>query len=386
MKRVYFDNAATTPVREEVLEAMLPYLKEKFGNASSLHEYGREARNAIDIAREHVAKLINAKPEEIFFTSGGTESDNFAIKGVAERNIKKGKHVITSSIEHHAVLETCHHLEKKGYEVTYLPVDKYGKVLLKDVKDAMREDTVLVSIMFANNEIGTIQDVEEIGKIAHEYGAYFHTDAVQAFGHVPIDVEKMHIDLLSLSGHKLYAPKGVGALYIRKGTRIEAIQHGGAHERKRRAGTENVPGIVALGEAARLAALEMDEERARLEKLRDRLIKEVLGSFSHVRLNGHPQDRLPGNANFSFELIEGEALLLSLDLVGIAASSGSACSSGTFEPSHVLTAIGLPTQVAYGSVRLTLGRGNTDGDIDYFLTVMPEIIERLEAMSPVAKL
>lgn len=384
MKRVYFDNAATTPVREEVLEAMLPYLKEKFGNASSLHEYGREARNAIDIAREHVAKLINAKPEEIFFTSGGTESDNFAIKGVAERNIKKGKHVITSSIEHHAVLETCHHLEKKGYEVTYLPVDKYGKVLLKDVKDAMREDTVLVSIMFANNEIGTIQDVEEIGKIAHEYGAYFHTDAVQAFGHVPIDVEKMHIDLLSLSGHKLYAPKGVGALYIRKGTRIEAIQHGGAHERKRRAGTENVPGIVALGEAARLAALEMDEERARLEKLRDRLIKEVLGSFSHVRLNGHPQDRLPGNANFSFEFIEGESLLLSLNMLGIAASSGSACTSGSLEPSHVLMAIGLPYEIAHGSLRVTLGRENTEGDVDYFMEHMPKIVERLRQMSPLA--
>ncbi|MDN5277045.1 MAG: cysteine desulfurase [Clostridiales bacterium] len=381
-KRVYMDHAATTYTKQEVLEEMLPYFKEIYGNPSSVHGFGREARKAVDLARERTAAALNASPEEIYFTSGGTEADNWAIKGVAWANKERGNHIITTSIEHHAVLHTCQYLEKMGFEVTYLPVDSYGLVYPEQVKEAITDKTILISVMFANNEIGTIEPIKEIGQIARERGIYFHTDAVQAVGQIPVDVKEMNIDLLSLSAHKFYGPKGVGALYIRKGVKLHPFIHGGAQERNRRAGTENLPGIVGLGKAIELAVANLEESSKRLTAMRDRLISGVLNSIENVRLNGHPTKRLPGNANFSFEFIEGESLLLSLDMKGIAASSGSACTSGSLDPSHVLLAIGLPHEIAHGSLRLTLGDDNTDEDIDYVLEVLPDIVQRLREMSP----
>jgi cysteine desulfurase len=381
-RRVYLDHAATTYTKREVLEEMLPYFTETYGNPSSIHSYGREARKALDFARECTARAFNAEPSEIFFTGGGSEADNWAIKGAALANRKKGTHIITTAIEHHAVLHTCQYLEKMGFKVTYLPVDEYGLVTPEQVRQAITDETILITIMFANNEIGTIQPIAEIGAIAREKKVLFHTDAVQAAGHVKIDVNAMNIDLMSISGHKLYGPKGVGALYIRRGVRLDPLLHGGAQERNRRAGTENLPAIAGLGKAIEMAAENMEEESARLERMRDRLIEGVLSSIDNVRLNGHPTRRLPGNANFSFEFIEGEALLLSLDIKGIAGSSGSACTSGSLDPSHVLLAIGLPHEIAHGSLRLTLGEENTDEDIDYVLEVLPEIVQRLRAMSP----
>jgi len=382
MKRIYFDHSATTPVDSEVAALMLEYMTEKFGNASSIHSFGREARKAVDQAREHVAALLGATANEIFFTSGGTESDNLAIMGVAFANRKKGNHIITSAIEHHAVLHTCEYLKKHGFEITYLPVDEYGIVKLDDLKNAITDKTILISVMYANNEVGSIQPIKEIGAIAKEKGIYFHTDAVQAVGSVPIDVKAENIDLLSLAGHKFHAPKGVGALYIRRGVRVQAIQHGGGHERNMRAGTENVPGIVALGKACEIASRDMDKKIAYLSRLRDRIISEVTAKIPHIKLNGHPTKRLPGSVNFSFLYVEGESLLLNLDLKGIAASSGSACTSGSLDPSHVLLAMGLSHEVAHGSLRVTLGKGNSEEDVEYFLQVLPEIIDRLRAMSP----
>ncbi len=379
---VYLDHAATTYVRKEVLEAMLPYFTEKYGNASTIYSIGRESKKAIEEAREKVALALGADVKEIFFTGSGTEADNWVIKGVAYANRQKGNHIITSSIEHHAVLHTCQYLESEGFEVTYLPVDKDGLVSPEDVRKAIRPETILISIMFANNEIGTIQPIGEIGAIAREKGVYFHTDAVQAVGNVPIDVNKMNIDLLSLSGHKFYGPKGIGALYIRKGVKITNFMHGGAQERGRRASTENVPAIVGLGKAIEIATKNMDEYNRKLIALRDRTIDELFRRIPHIRLNGHREKRLPGNVNISFEYIEGESLLLMLDMKGIAASSGSACTSGSLDPSHVLLAIGLSHETAHGSLRLTFGEENTMEDVDYLLETLPPIVERLRAMSP----
>lgn len=382
MNRIYFDHSATTPVDREVANLMLEYMTEKFGNPSSVHSFGRETRKAVDEARTHVAALLNAEPNEIYFTSGGTEGDNLALKGVAFANRKKGNHIITSAIEHHAILHTCEYLEKQGFTVTYLPVDEYGMIRIEDLKNAITDQTILISIMFANNEVGTIQPIKAIGQIAREKGVYFHTDAVQVAGNYPIDVKDYNIDLLTLSAHKLHGPKGTGALYVRRGVRIEAIQHGGGHERNMRAGTENVPGIVGLGKAAELAKREMDTKIVRVQTLRDKIIKTVLENIPHVKLNGHPTQRMPGNVNFSFLFVEGESLLLNLDLKGIAASSGSACTSGSLDPSHVLLAMGLTHEVAHGSLRISLGRGNTEAEVNEFLTVLPEIVERLRQMSP----
>ncbi|HHW49737.1 MAG TPA: cysteine desulfurase NifS [Clostridiaceae bacterium] len=379
---VYLDHAATTPVKEEVLEAMLPFFKDKFGNPSSIYSIGRESKKAIEDAREKVAAAIGAQSKEIFFTGSGTEADNWAIKGIAYANRQKGNHIITSSIEHHAVLHTCQYLESDGFEVTYLPVDENGLVDPEQVRNAIKPNTTLITIMFANNEIGTIQPIAEIGKIAREKGICFHTDAVQAVGSVHINVEDMNIDLLSMSAHKFYGPKGVGALYIRKGTKITSFLHGGAQERARRASTENVAGIVGLGKAIELAARNIDENAKKLMELRDRTIEEVIKKIPFVRLNGDRNRRLPGNVNFSFEYIEGESLLLMLDMKGIAASSGSACTSGSLDPSHVLLAIGLPHEIAHGSLRLTFGVDNTHEDIDYLMEVLPPIVERLREMSP----
>lgn len=382
MKNIYFDHAATTAVKPEVLEAMLPYFTEKYGNASSIYSLGRENKKAIDDAREKVAKALNAQPKEIFFTSGGTEADNWAIKGVAFSNESQGKHIITTNIEHHAVLHTCKYLEKYGFEVTYVPVDNKGIVHVEDIEKAIRSDTILISAMFANNEIGTIQPIKEIGALAKEKGIYFHTDAVQAIGNIPIDVKDMNIDLLSLSGHKFYGPKGVGVLYIRDGVRISPMLHGGGQERGKRASTENVAGIVGLGKAIELATENIDEYNTKLMKLRDRAVKEILEKIPYSRLNGDEKNRLPGNVNISFEFIEGESILLMLDMKGICASSGSACTSGSLDPSHVLLAIGLPHEIAHGSLRLTFGEENTDSDLDYLLETLPPIIEKLRTMSP----
>jgi len=383
MRRIYLDHAATTPVHPQDKEKMLPYLSENYGNPSSIHWFGREARKAIDEAREEVAKLIGAKFEEIIFTSGGTEADNLALIGSALAS--KGKHLITSQIEHHAVLHTAEYLEKNGYEVTYLPVDKYGLVSPEAVKEAIRDDTFLISIMHSNNEIGTIQPIKEIGQIAKEKGIYFHVDGVQSVGNVPIDVNELNIDMLSLSSHKIYGPKGVGALYVRKGVKIKPIIHGGAHELNYRAGTENVPGIVGLGAAAKLAREELPERAKHLKSLRDKLVKGVMDNIEHTIYNGHPEQRLPGNASFCFRFIEGESLLLNLDILGIAASSGSACTSGSLDPSHVLLAIGLPHEVAHGSLRFSLGMDNTEEDIDYVIEQLPKVIEKLRSMSPLVK-
>lgn len=383
MQKVYLDNAATTKVRNEVVEAMLPYFTEYFGNPSSLHLFAREAGKGLDTARAQVAKALNAKPEEIIFTGGGSESDNMVLRGIPEAYKKKGKHVITSAVEHHAVLHTLEAMEKEGrVEVTYLPVDEYGMVTAEQVEKAIRPDTVLVSIMFANNEVGTIMPIEQIGETCRKYGVLFHTDAVQAVGHVPVDVEKMHIDLLSLSGHKFHGPKGVGALYVRKGVRIPALILGGAQERRKRAGTENVPGIVGMGKAIELATAELEDNAAKMKVLRDRLIFGIPARIPDVKLNGHPTERLPNNVNFSIRFIEGESILLMLDLNGIAASSGSACTSGSLDPSHVLLAMGLSHEVAHGSLRLTLSEFTTPEEIDYVLDTLPPIVENLRAMSP----
>ena len=380
--KIYFDNAATTPVRKEVYEEILPYFMQYYGNASSVYTIARESKKALEKAREQVAKVLNAEPSEIYFTAGGSESDNMALKGVAEALGKKGKHIITTKIEHHAILHTCEYLEERGFEVTYLPVDEYGKISLEELKKAIRNDTILISVMFANNEIGTIQPIKEIGAIAREKGIYFHTDAVQAVGHVKIDVEEMNIDLLSLSGHKLCGPKGIGAIYIKKGVNIKPLIHGGAQEKRRRAGTENIAGIVGLGKAIELASEELEENTKKLVALRDKLIHGILEKIPYSKLNGHPTDRLPGNCNVSFEFIEGESMLLLLDSKGIAASSGSACTSGSLDPSHVLLAIGLPHEKAHGSLRLTLEHYNTEEEVDKVLEELPDIVSRLREMSP----
>ncbi|MEW8957926.1 Cysteine desulfurase IscS [Moorella humiferrea] len=383
MRRVYLDHSATTPVRPEVLEAMLPFLKEEaFGNPSTIYSYGREAKKALDEAREKVAGLIGARPEEIVFTSGGTEADNLALIGTAAANEKKGRHIITSSIEHHAVLHTAQYLMRQGFKVTFLPVTPEGLVRVEDVEEAITDETILISVMHVNNEVGTIQPIKEIGHLARERGIVFHTDAVQSVGKIPVNVDELNVDLLSASAHKIYGPKGVGCLYIRKGTKITPILHGGGQERKRRAGTENMPGIVGFGRAAELARQELPQEMPRLKALRDRLIKGILERIEDVQVNGDLEKRVATNANFSFRYVEGESLLLSLDMKGICASSGSACTSGSLDPSHVLLAMGIPHEVAHGSVRMTLGRGNTEADIDYVLEVMPEIVARLRAMSP----
>mgnify|MGYP000161836876 CR=1 FL=1 len=382
MRKVYLDHSATTPVRPEVVEVMNQYLTNNFGNASSVHSFGREARKGLETAREQIANLIKAQPEEIFFTSGGTEADNMAIIGTAFANQKKGKHIITTQIEHHAVLETCHHLEKLGFEVTYLPVDKNALVSVEKVKEAIRDDTILISMMHANNEVGTIQPVKEVGALAKEKGIVFHVDAVQSFGKLPIDVNEMNIDLLSASSHKIYGPKGIGCLFLRKGTKVEPLMFGGAQERKRRPGTENVPAIVGFGLAAELAGKEMAQENERLTKLRDKLIQGILEKIPHVQLNGHPTQRLANNVNVSFYYVEGESLLLMLDMKGIAASSGSACTSGSLDPSHVLLAMGISHEIAHGSLRMTLGKVNTEEDIDYCLEVLPDIVAKLRSMSP----
>lgn len=379
---IYVDHAATTAVKKEVLDAMIPYYTEKYGNPSSIYSIGRESKKAIEESRDKVAAAISAQPKEIFFTGSGTEADNWAIKGVAYANRQKGKHIITSAIEHHAVLHTCQYLESDGFEVTYLPVNENGLISLDDLKKAIRPDTILITIMFANNEIGTIQPIAEIGKIAKEHKIYFHTDAVQAMGNVHINVEEMNIDLLSMSSHKFYGPKGIGALYIRKGTKIISFMHGGAQERGRRASTENVAAIVGFGKAIELATSNMDDYNKKLTALRDRTIEEIQKRVPFIKLNGDRYKRLPGNVNFSFSFIEGESLLLMLDMKGIAASSGSACTSGSLDPSHVLLAIGLPHEIAHGSLRISYGDDNTDEDVDYILETIPPIVERLREMSP----
>jgi cysteine desulfurase len=379
---IYFDNAATTKVREEVFNEMRPFLESQYGNPSSIYTIARESKVPMEKAREQVAKALGAEPMEIYFTGSGTEADNWAIKSIAESKKSKGNHIITTNIEHHAVLHTCEYLEKNGYEVTYLPVNEKGLVTAEQVKDAIKDETILISIMFANNEIGTIMPIKEIGKIAKEKGILLHTDAVQAVGHVPIDVNELNIDLLTLSAHKLYGPKGVGALYARKGIVLRPFIHGGAQERGRRAGTENVAGIVGLGKAIELMEEEMEEEMTRLTALRNRAIDGLTSKIPYCRLNGDRDSRLPGNLNLSFEFIEGESMLLLLDMKGIAASSGSACTSGSLDPSHVLLAIGLPHEKAHGSLRISLGRYNTKEEIEYLIETLPPIVERLREMSP----
>ena len=383
MRKVYLDHSATTPVRKEVADLVMEYMLDKFGNPSSVHSFGREAKKALDEARERIANLIGAESKEIYFTSGGTESDNIAILGAAFANSKKGKHIITSAIEHHAVLDPCKYLEQQGFEVTYLPVDDQGIVSMEDLRKAIKPETILISIMHVNNEIGTIQDIGSIGKLARDKGILFHTDAVQSLGKLPIDVKELNIDMLTGSSHKIYGPKGVGFLYIRKGVKVDNIIHGGAQERKKRPGTENLSGIAGFGLAAELAGKEIAEENKRQKPLRDKLITGILENIPHTRLNGHPEKRIASNVNVSVEFIEGESLLLSLDMKGIGASSGSACTSGSLDPSHVLLATGLSHEIAHGSLRLTLGRETTEADIDYVLEVLPQIVDRLRAMSPI---
>ena len=381
-KHIYLDHAATTPVRHEVLDEMMPYFTEIYGNTQSVHAFGRDARRAVDVAREQVAKAINCSPDQIYFTAGATESDNWGIKGFAYANKAKGNHIITSAVEHHAVLHTCEKLEKDGFEVTYLPVDEYGRVRIDDLKAAITDKTILVTIMFANNEIGTIMPVKEIGAVCKKHNIPFHTDAVQAVGKVPIDVDDLNISMLAMSAHKFYGPKGVGAMYIRKGIKLERLIEGGAHEKNRRAGTLNHVGIVGMGKAIEMAVAEMDEECARQTKLRDALIEGMKERIPNIQLNGHPTERLCNNANMSYRFVEGEALLLSLDMMGIAVSSGSACTSGSLDPSHVLLAIGLPHEIAHGSVRYSLGKMTTMDEIEYTIESMVKIVERLRAMSP----
>ncbi|MCE5342265.1 MAG: cysteine desulfurase NifS [Eubacteriales bacterium] len=385
-KIIYMDNAATTAVRKEVLDTMLSYFTEHYGNPSSIHSVGRDAKRAVENARRQVAAAIGTLPQEIYFTAGGSESDNWALRSVAEMLEKKGKHIITSAVEHHAVLHTCEYMEKyHGYRITYLPVDEGGRVNPEDVKNAIAEDTVLISIMAANNEIGTLQPIAEIGKIAKAAGVLFHTDAVQAIGAIPVDVNAWGVDLLSLSAHKFHGPKGVGALYVRKGVRINNLIFGGAQERNLRAGTENLASIVGLGKAIEIAVAELPEYAARMTKLRDMLIDGILAEIPEVRLNGHHAERLPGNVNVSVRYIEGESLLMRLDLLGVEASSGSACTSGSLDPSHVLLAIGLPHEIAHGSLRLTLGIENTEEDVRYVLDVLPGVVQTLRDMSPLTQ-
>lgn len=379
---IYLDNAATTRTRREVAEAMLPYFTENYGNPSSVYEFSTPCKQAIAHTREIIAKSLGAKANEIYFTAGGTESDNWAIKATAEAYETKGKHIITSKIEHHAVLHTCEYLESRGFEVTYLDVDENGIVKLEELKRAIRPDTILISIMFANNEIGTIQPIKEIGTIAKEHGILFHTDAVQAYGHLPIDVNECKIDMLSSSAHKLNGPKGIGFLYIRTGLKTRSFIHGGAQERKRRGGTENVPGIVGYGKAVEIALATMEERSKKERELRDYLIEKVIAEVPYVRLNGHKTKRLSNNANFAFQFIEGESMLIMLDMNGICGSSGSACTSGSLDPSHVLLAIGLPHEIAHGSLRLTVSDENTVEEMDYVVEKIKEIVEKLRAMSP----
>ena len=382
MRRIYLDYAATTPTHPEVVKAMLPYLTNVFGNPSTIYSYGQEARGAVEEARTNVAELIGARGEEITFTSGGTEADNFALKGIAYASEHKGDHIITTSIEHHAVVESCKFLERRGFKVTYLPVDGYGLVAPQDIKKAITNKTILISVIHANNEVGTIEPIGEIGKIAKEAGICFHTDAVQTVGHIPVNVDALGVDLLSISAHKVYGPKGVGALYIKKGTRLVPLMHGGEQEKRHRAGTENVPAIVGLGKAVELAGQEMDKETEWLTCLRDKLIKGLLERIDHIRLNGHPLKRLPNNVNVSVDFVEGESMLLNLDLEGICASTGSACSSSSLEPSHILLALGLSPEQAHGSLRFTLGRENTEEDIECVLEVLPRVVAKLRTMSP----
>lgn len=381
-KVIYMDNAATTQTYPEVVEAMTPYFTEYYGNPSSIYSFAGESKKAVEDARKTIADFIGAKPEEIYFTGGGSESDNWALKATAEAYESKGKHIITSSIEHHAILHTCEYLERKGYEITYLDVDEYGTVNPEDVEKAIRPDTILISVMTANNEIGTIEPIKEIGKIAKKHGVLFHTDAVQALGHIPINVDDMNIDMLSASGHKINGPKGIGIMYIRKGVKIGSFIHGGAQERKRRAGTHNVPGIVGIGKAVELAAKNMESRMEKETKLRNHLIERVLVEIPYSRLNGHRENRLPNNANFCFRFIEGESMLILLDQNGVCGSSGSACTSGSLDPSHVLLAIGLPHEIAHGSLRLTISEKNTMEEVDYTVDKLKEIIERLRSMSP----
>lgn len=381
-KIIYLDNAATTRTAPEVVEAMLPYFTESYGNPSSIYGLGQKNKEAITRAREQIAAALGAKSEEIYFTAGGSEADNWALKATAEAYKSKGNHIITSKIEHHAILHTCEWLEKNGFEVTYLDVDEFGTVKLDQLRKAIRPTTILISIMFANNEIGTIEPIREIGEIAKENGILFHTDAVQAFGQVPINVDELHIDMLSSSGHKLNGPKGIGFLYIRKGVKIKSFVHGGAQERKRRAGTENVPGIVGYGVAAERAVRTMEERTAEERKLRDYMIDRILAEVPYTRLNGHRTNRLPNNVNFSFQFVEGESLLIMLDMAGICASSGSACTSGSLDPSHVLLAIGLPHEIAHGSLRLTLSEETTKEDIDYVIESIKSTVNRMRNMSP----
>lgn len=381
MRKVYFDHSATTPVDPAVIEAMLPFLNEKFGNPSSIHSFGREAKVALEEAREMIADFCHARAADIYFTSGGTESDNMAIKGVAYEYKNKGRHIITSKIEHHAVLHTCEFLEKEGFEVSYVAPDQYGMIHPEAVKELTRNDTILISIMHANNEVGTINPIEQIGAIAHERGILFHTDAVQTFGKIPIDLSKLPVDLMSMSGHKIYGPKGIGVLYVRKGVKLVPLSHGGGHERNRRPGTENMPGIVGLAKAVELRKARMQSDNEYVARLRDRFHELITTSIPRVILNGHPEKRLAGHLNLSFQGIEGEALLLSLDLKGVAASSGSACTSGSIDPSHVLTAMGIKPEVSRSSIRFTLGRDNTEEDVDYAASILPEIVQRLRSMS-----
>ena len=382
MERIYLDNAATTPVRKEVVDAMLPYFTENFGNPSSVYQIAQMNKKAVDDARETIANALGANANEIFFTSGGSEADNWAIKGIAQAHKAKGNHIITTKVEHHAVLHTCEYLEKNGFEVTYLDVDEYGMVHPEDVEKAIKDTTILISITYANNEIGTINPIKEIGAIAKAHKIPFHTDAVQAVGQLKIDVKDQNIDLLSLSGHKINGPKGMGVLYIRRGLKIENLIHGGAQERGRRAGTENVAGIVGLAKAMEIAYTDFDAKIEKMTKLRDKLINGLLESIPYTKLNGHPTMRLANNSNIGVEYVEGESLLLLLDMSGIAASSGSACTSGSLDPSHVLLAIGIPHERAHGSIRLTLGSQNTEAEIDKVLEVMPGIVQRMRDMSP----
>ena len=381
-KLIYLDNAATTKTSEEVVAAMLPYFTEYYGNPSSVYEFASESKKAVSNARRTIAETLGAQENEIYFTAGGSEADNWALKATAEAYQSKGKHIITTKIEHHAILHTAEYLEKRGFEIPYIGVDENGVVKVDELEKAIRPDTILISVMFANNEIGTIQPIKEIGEIAKKHGVLFHTDAVQAYGQLPINVDELHIDMLSSSGHKLNGPKGIGFLYIRKGVKIRSFVHGGAQERKRRAGTENVPGIVGYGKAAEIAAKTMKERTAKEIELRDHLIDRVLAEVPYTRLNGHRTNRLPNNANFSFQFVEGESLLILLDNNGICASSGSACTSGSLDPSHVLLAIGLPHEIAHGSLRLTLSAETTMEDIDFVVDCIKQIIERLRSMSP----
>ena len=380
--RVYMDNGATTRVTEPVMAAMQPYFCEIFGNPSSVHSFGRESRKAVEAARAQVAKAIGAEPREIYFTGCGTEADNWALRGAAYANARKGKHIITTNFEHHAILHTCQQLEKEGFEVTCLPVDQDGLVTPEQLEAAIRPDTVLVSIMYANNEIGTVEPIPELAAVAKKHGVLFHTDAVQAIGHVTIDVKAQNIDLLSMSGHKFHAPKGIGALYIRQGVKLQRLMQGGAQERAQRPGTENLAGIVGMGKAIELATTDLEARAAGMRKVRDHLIGRIMKEIPYTRLNGHPEKRMCGNVNVSFQFIEGESLLLHLDLKGIAASSGSACTSGSLDPSHVLLAIGLPHEIAHGSLRLSLCEENTIEEADYVADALVEIVAKLRAMSP----